>query len=116
MKKQHDLQKMIRTLVKRIYRKKSWDRAVTTIGALIVFVTTYMLILPAITMTKKPLCGWEEHVHDDSCYQIDYGRVLDCPYEAMAHHNGVIVLHHHDANCYDEQGNLICTLLEREGH
>ena len=107
--------KPIRELMKKIYRKKSWNRAVMTVAGTIVFVTTYMFILPAITLTKNPVCGLEEHIHDDSCYQVNYSRVLECPYEALAQ-GETIVVHHHDENCYDEGGNLICTLPEVNAH
>ena len=67
--------KPIRDLMKKVYRKKAWNRTVTTVAGIIVFITTYMLILPAITMTKNPVCGLEEHVHDDNCYTTSYSRV-----------------------------------------
>ena len=35
--------------------------------------------------------------------------VLDCPVTGT-------VAHHHDESCYDEQGNLVCTLPEVECH
>ena len=38
-------------------RKKRWHKAVTVLSCLVVFCTTYALILPAITMTGKPFCG-----------------------------------------------------------
>ncbi|MBQ8210353.1 MAG: LPXTG cell wall anchor domain-containing protein [Clostridia bacterium] len=34
----------------------------------VVFATTYMLILPAITLETDVSCGYEEHAHSDSCY------------------------------------------------
>lgn len=36
-------------------------------------------------------------------------RVLECPYEGIAAHT-------HNADCYDEEGNLVCPLDERELH
>lgn len=36
-------------------------------------------------------------------------RVLECPYEGLAAHT-------HNADCYDEEGNLVCQLDERELH
>ena len=37
------------------------------LAAVVVFCTTYALILPAITLEGEG-CGLEEHIHDESCY------------------------------------------------
>lgn len=42
-------------------------RVLLVLACVVVFCTTYALILPAITM-ERPLCGLEEHVHTDACY------------------------------------------------
>ncbi|MBR2258760.1 MAG: VWA domain-containing protein [Blautia sp.] len=104
----------IREIMDKVYRKKPWNRGVTAIAAVIVFITTYLLILPAITMTKDIVCGKEEHIHNDQCYETTYQRVLNCPYTQMG--DGVIILHKHDENCYDTEGKLICPLQETEEH
>ena len=42
----------------RAQRKKNiWYRTMCGLAAVVVFVTTYMLILPAITMERKTICG-----------------------------------------------------------
>ena len=46
---------------KRHYRKKRWQKVVTVLAAVVVFCTTYALILPAITMEKD--CQIPEHTH-----------------------------------------------------
>ena len=84
----------VRDLMKKVYRKKPWNQAVTFIAGTLVFITTYMLILPAITMTKP---------------------VLDCPY-VTDQDQEAIILHQHDAACYNDNGELICTLPERKIH
>ncbi|MBR2260051.1 MAG: LPXTG cell wall anchor domain-containing protein [Blautia sp.] len=104
----------VREIMDKIYRKKPWNRGVTAVAAVIVFITTYLLILPAITMTKDIICGKEEHIHNDQCYETTYQRVLNCPYLQAA--GGAIILHKHDENCYDAEGNLICPLQEIEEH
>ncbi|MDY4970949.1 MAG: hypothetical protein SO101_11940, partial [Lachnospiraceae bacterium] len=53
---------------------KRWQKVVMCMAAVVVFVTTYMLILPAITMEQEYVCGKEEHVHTDECYE----KVLIC--------------------------------------
>ena len=105
---------VFREIMDKVYRKKPWNRGVTAIAAVIVFITTYLLILPAITMTKDIVCGKEEHIHNDQCYETTYQRVLNCPYTQVG--GGVIILHKHDANCYDAEGRLICPLQEIEEH
>ena len=40
-------------------------RFVSGVAAIVVFVTTYALVLPAITMEKEANCGIEAHQHDD---------------------------------------------------
>lgn len=53
MKKQFDFQQA--ELKLRQHKKHNkWMRAVTVAAAIVVFITTYMLILPAITLEKKP--------------------------------------------------------------
>lgn len=61
-------------------KRKRWQKLVLFLSCLVVFSTTYALILPAITMTEPPLCGLEEHQHDSSCYEV----VLNCPFAETA--------------------------------
>lgn len=92
-------------------REKRWYRVVTCLAAVVVFCTTYALILPAITLEKK--CEIPEHTHTDACYtQVTTRekRNLICTVKADT------VIHHHDSACYDENGNLWCTLPEIEAH
>ncbi|MBO5169290.1 MAG: starch-binding protein [Oscillospiraceae bacterium] len=91
--------------------KRRWYRVMTCLAAVVVFCTTYALILPAITLEKQ--CQIPEHTHTDSCYTQVTSReksVLACEVEADA------VIHKHDAACWDEDGNLVCTLPELEAH
>lgn len=112
---EHLLLERIRALLRKGRRNKIWRRVTAVLAGVVVFATTYMLILPAITAEKPTLCGKEEHVHTEECYaQTDVARTLQCPYADPG--EGVIVLHKHDENCYDENGNLICPLQEREEH
>ena len=55
-------------------RKKAWQRVLAGMMAVVVFTTTYALILPAITREGETYCGHEEHAHTDDCYQ----QVLIC--------------------------------------
>ena len=92
-------------------RKRRWQRAVTALSGVVVFCTTYALILPAITMEKK--CEIPEHTHTEACYtQVTSRekRVLACKVEAD------VVVHQHDTACWDGNGSLVCTLPEIELH
>lgn len=80
------------------HRKKVWQRVVASLAAVVVFCTTYALILPAITATNAVYCGYEE-AHSEACYETE--RVLICQQEESEEH------HHTDA-CYTEERHLIC--------
>lgn len=114
-------------------KKRSWRRVTNALSCLIVFCTTYALILPALTLeteaqqfycdkeehthtedcyhSKDPLCGKEEgesiegHVHDDSCYEIK--QTLICPLEESEEHV-------HDESCFQQEQVLICDKEESE--
>ena len=96
-------------------------RLLSGAACVVFFITTYMLIYPAITMDRQAIygqevhentedcyssvliCGLEEsegHQHDDSCYKSE--QILTCE----------VPEHAHGEDCYDEDGNLICELDE----
>ena len=49
--------------VSRNKRRGIFRKIVSILCCLVVFCTTYALILPAITMENNPFCGQEEHLH-----------------------------------------------------
>lgn len=61
--------------------RKLWYQVFCCMAAVVVFATTYALILPAITMEREPVCGLEEHTHTDKCYEY-------------------VLAHMHDDSCY----------------
>ncbi|MEE1262911.1 MSCRAMM family protein [Ruminococcus sp.] len=71
-------------------------------AALVVFVTAYAMVLPAITISV-PECGIEEHSHTDECYRIE--KTLKC--------SNTDEDHIHTDDCYDIQRILEC---EKELH
>ena len=106
------MNKKVKSFMDKLYRKRPWNRAVTTVAAMIVFVTTYMLILPAITLTDELVCPYEEgHFHTDVCYEMTASDRLECPYKDTES----AVIHHHDESCYRD-GVLVCPLIEVEAH
>lgn len=50
-------------------RKANWKKVLFVLSCIVVFCTVYALLLPAMTMTKTPVCGMEEHTHGESCYE-----------------------------------------------
>lgn len=112
-------------------RNRIWKKLVTALGCLVVFCTTYALILPAITMERETVCGLSEHVHTDSCYRRQRGALVCALAESEGHtHTDACkgtkrVLscttpesdgHTHGEGCYDAEGVLTCTLPETQGH
>ena len=84
-------------LNKKNRRKKWWYRLIELMAIMVVFCTTYALILPAITMEKDLICGLKEHKHKNSCYMAasdsNAGRTLICDSEE----------HIHDDECLDTE-------------
>lgn len=101
---------------------KRWHKVVGGLACLVVFCTTYALILPAITLEGETYCGYKEHQHDKSCVE----QILTCtlPEEGHTHTKDCYTTqetltctkdehtHSEDAGCYDSDGNLICTVDE----
>ena len=114
-------------------RKRLRHRVVTVLAGVVVFCTTYALILPAITLEKQ--CDIPEHTHTDACYaQVTSveKRVPACSAKTLEIHRHTadcydadgnptcgyaeFVVHSHDSRCYDEKGSLLCPLPEIEAH
>ena len=114
-------------------RKRLRHRVVTVLAGVVVFCTTYALILPAITLEKQ--CDIPEHTHTDACYaQVTSveKRVPMCSAKTLEIHQHTadcydadgnptcgyadFAVHSHDSRCYDEKGNLWCPLPEIEAH
>lgn len=105
------LVKIRKILKERNARRFFFTRVVSSVAAIVVFVTTYALILPAITLEKTAVCGIEEHQHNDSCYE----EILVCGQEESEGHlhtdecyEKVLVCgkeaHTHGEKCYVESG------------
>lgn len=112
-------------------RKSIWKRIVSVLACIVVFCTTYALILPALTLERDPSCGIEEHTHTEACYvkeETPTEQVLVCTAETLGlriHTDACIgldgeyicgysdfVVHSHNEFCFDENGVLVCTLPE----
>lgn len=99
-------------------RKTRWQQIVSVLGCIVVFCTVYALILPAITLQSDLICGMEEHVHTEECYEI---QMVQAPPEMLCTEAdlidaGVLFIHQHHSLCYDDEDDLICPLEEIEEH
>ncbi len=90
---------------------KRWQKLVGALACIVVFCTTYALILPAITMERTAYCGYEEHTHGEECYT----KELICGYPENPAAQSTVAHQHTDA-CYTEEKELICGKEESEGH
>ncbi|WP_286638016.1 SpaA isopeptide-forming pilin-related protein [Faecalibaculum rodentium] len=82
----------------KLFSGKTWKRIVRILSCIVVFCTTYALILPAITQEAQAYCSTSEHKHTEQCYK----EIESCGREE----------HQHGEDCYDADGSLICTLEE----
>lgn len=131
---QKELLPKVEQFAKQNKRRSIWRKFVRAMACVVVFCTTYALILPAITLEREK-CTLEEHTHSDSCYRKVTSREqrsLLCSYEILGIHThteqcldaeqnlicGVadFVLHEHDASCFNENDTLICLLPEIKEH
>ena len=113
----------IRAILRNRRVRKIWTRTVSSTACLVVFVTTYALILPAITMESEASCGIEAHQHDESCYEErllcnipesdGHAHTDDC-YTTIQKLICDRSEHLHTSDCYDEEGNLICSQEEHQ--
>ena len=90
----------IREILKNHVLHGKWVRSVIALACIVTFITTYLLIMPAVTLSRAADCGQEEHTHTEDCYETE--TELTCGQEEHTHTN----------DCYDEEGNLICGMEE----
>ena len=83
-------------------KQRAWHRALLAAACVVVFCTTYALILPAITLERAANCGYEAHTHGEACYT----RTLVCGVEEAEEP------HQHTEDCYQTEDVLICELPE----
>lgn len=98
-----DIHSQAEELNKKHRRKRTWYKILSVPICLVVFVTTYALILPAITMESTPdtYCGIAEHVHTDDCYELPgtpAHKEIQCTAGADLG-QGEYIIHKHDSFC-----------------
>ncbi len=100
--------------------RRIWQKLVQVMACIVVFCTTYALILPAITQEKAPKCGLAEHSHTEACYQISsHALICTLPEQAPHVHTEACyqAAHVHTDECFRmERGALVCTLAEAPAH
>lgn len=120
--------------VKRRRRSSAWRKFVRFMACVVVFCTTYALILPALTLENNA-CPRTEHIHSDDCYEIiapTQKTKLACSRETLGIHihtqdclgsDGTLLcgeadflVHTHDSTCLDAYGTLVCPLPEIAVH
>lgn len=106
MRKEH--RRKIARYVRRNYYRSLWNKFVRVMACVVVFCTTYALILPAITVEQEYLCGMQDHTHDQECYAelTEIQQVCGLAEEPEGHQ--------HNEECWMEFSTelLSCTLPE----
>ena len=94
-----------------------WRRIVTVLSCVVVFCTTYALILPAITMSDDVFCGKEEHTHTDECYELRLICDKDTgEQDGEETSEPTREPHTHTDDCWQTKEVLTCTVPEGHVH
>ena len=110
-----------RILENKALQKRQW--IITFLASVVIFITTYALILPAITWERSLICDIKAHIHTDECYD---GDELICGLEEHVHTDACFDAppdepdelycgkqeHVHTESCYTYDGLLQCELEE----
>lgn len=102
-----DIKKWLLRAYRAYRRQKAWQNVVRTMAVIVVFCTTYALILPAITIETDTICGLTPHVHKEECYETVV--LTDCTLPESQGHS-------HSKECYTVIETKTCLLEEAEAH
>lgn len=92
--------------------RRHGKRLIAALAAVVAVGTSWALVKPAVTISRG--CEKEEHTHTDACYeQVTVAKRTE---QCCSAADEAVVLHQHDASCYDEAGELWCPLAERTEH
>ena len=117
-------------------------KTVTALALVVAICTSYVLMMPGLTMAAETYCGLEEHTHTADCYVDEltclisereattvFTDIMRCSFEPHHHSSDCYnaqgelscgywdgYIHEHDEKCYDSNGVLICTLEEHPMH
>ena len=117
-------------------------KTVTALALVVAICTSYVLMMPGLTMAAETYCGLEEHTHTADCYvdeltclisereaETVFTDIMRCSFEPHHHSSDCYnaqgelscgywdgYIHEHDEKCYDSNGVPICTLEEHPMH
>ena len=123
-------------------RRMRLFKTVTALALVVAICTSYVLMMPGLTMAAETYCGLEEHTHTADCYvdeltclisereaETVFTDIMRCSFEPHHHSSDCYnaqgklscgywdgYIHEHDEKCYDSNGVLICTLEEHPMH
>lgn len=104
-------------------KNNRWRKILTVLGAIVVFVTAYILLMPAVALEHKSVCGLEEHTHTEECYgqaavcgKVGAGDESEEPVTLEFVCTFPEELHVHTRECYDGEDNLICGYADYAVH
>ena len=123
-------------------RRMRLFKTVTALALVVAICTSYVLMMPGLTMAAETYCGLEEHTHTADCYVDEltclisereattvFTDIMRCSFEPHRHSSDCYnaqgelscgywdgYIHEHDEKCYDSNGVLICTLEEHPMH
>lgn len=123
-------------------RRMCLFKTVTALALVVAICTSYVLMMPGLTMAAETYCGLEEHTHTADCYvdeltclisereaETVFTDIMRCSFEPHRHSSDCYnaqgelscgywdgYIHEHDEKCYDSNGVLICTLEEHPMH
>ena len=90
-------------------------KTVTALALVVAICTSYVLMMPGLTMAAETYCGLEEHTHTADCY-VDELTCLISEREAETVFTDIMRCsfepHHHSSDCYNAQGELSCGYWE----
>ena len=113
---------------KEAQKKRRRKKIMATLSVFVTFCTLNALMLPAITMEKQAICGYDEHTHNDKCYSVvstpDYFSKSEIhQHNERCYSEGFLscgisttVVHTHNELCYDSINNQTCPLVEITAH
>lgn len=104
-------------------KNKRWRKILTVLGAVVVFVTAYILLMPAVAIERKNICELDEHTHTDECY----GQILTCGKVGVGDETEEPItleycctfleeLHTHTEECYDQENHIVCGYADYAVH
>ena len=102
------LKEMLNQSIVHHQNQSVWKKMVRFLAYIVVFCTTYALILPALTVENKYYCGYEAHLHEESCYEVIIDETLcECENGAETNEHSELCLKHNVL-----KRKLICSLEE----